>query len=188
MTNLTQKQIAVIVTFIPGCERTTSSVIGEDLNRFSLLMYDDPRDGYTSSGSEELLNDYQVGLFHDGDNFVSSNAWYPIYQPNMFWVGNPKPSIGLHVVCNDCAVVNVPEMEKNNMTVYPNPATNNFTVNLGDNDAKATIQLFNIVGQQVYSETITGSAQVNVANLHSGVYMLKVNQNGNVTTTKVVVK
>jgi hypothetical protein len=186
LSNLTQKQIAVIVTFIPGCERTTASVIGEDLNRFSLLMYDDPRDGYTSYGSDELLNDYQMGLFHDGDNFLSG-AWYPIYQPNIFWVGNPKPSIGLHVICNDCETVNVPEIEKNNPTVYPNPATNNFTVNLG-NDEKANIQLFNIVGQQVYSETITGSANVNVANLHSGVYMLKINQNGKSYTTKVVVK
>jgi hypothetical protein len=187
LANITEKSIAVIVTFIPGCERTPSSVIGEDLDRFQMLMYDDPREGYSTAGSEQLLNDYQTGLFHDGDNFISSNAWYPIYQPNMFWVGNPKPSIGLLVTCNDCGVVNVPEIEKNNVTVYPNPATNNFTVNLG-NDEKANIQLFNIVGQQVYSETITGTAQVSVANLNSGVYMLKINQNGKVYTTKVVVK
>jgi len=80
-----------------------------------------------------------------------------------------------------------PKLKKTNLTVYPNPATNNFTVNTG-NDEKATIQLFNIVGQQVYSETFTGSTNVSVANLHSGVYMLKVNQNGKVNTTKVVVK
>ena len=187
LSNLTQKQIAVIVTFIPGCERTTSSVIGEDLDRFQLLMYDDPREGYSTAGSEQLLSDYQMGLFHDADNFKVNNAWYPIYQPNIFFGGNPKPSIGLHVTCNDCGIVNVPEIEKTNMTVYPNPATNHFTVNMG-NDEKASIQLFNIVGQQVYSETFTGSTNVSVANLRSGVYMLKVNQNGKVNTTKVVVK
>jgi hypothetical protein len=60
-------------------------------------------------------------------------------------------------------------------------------VNLG-NDEKANIQLFNIVGQLVYNENIVGTAQVNVANLHTGVYMLKVNQNGKVYTTKVVVR
>jgi hypothetical protein len=38
------------------------------------------------------------------------------------------------------------------------------------------------------SETITGTAQVNVANLNSGVYMLKINQNGKSYTTKVIVK
>lgn len=182
-----KKQLAVIVTFIPGMDRTPASVIGEDLDRFSMLMYDDPRDGYTTNGSDELLHDCQAGLFHDADNFQPSQAWYPIYQPNNFWVGNPKPSIGLHVICNDCGVVNVPEIEKNNITVYPNPATNNFTVNLG-NDEKANIQLFNIVGQLVYNENIVGTAQVNVANLHTGVYMLKVNQNGKVYTTKVVVR
>ena len=89
--------------------------------------------------------------------------------------------------CTECEVVNVPEIEKKNPTIYPNPATNNFTINLG-NDEKANIQLFNIVGQQVYSETITGTAQVNVSNLNSGVYMLKINQNGKVYTTKVIVK
>lgn len=188
LSNISAKQIVVIATFIPGCARTPSSVIGTDLSSFRTPLYDDARDGYGDWGTPELLSDYQTGLFTDADNFIPGKYFYNVYQPNLFWDGNPKPWFNLRVTCNDCEVVNVPDIEKNNMTVYPNPATNNFTVNLGDNDAKATIQLFNIVGQQVYSETITGSAQVNVANLHSGVYMLKVNQNGNVTTTKVVVK
>ena len=188
LTNITQKQMAVAVTFIPGNDRTPNSVIGTDLNEFRTAMYDDPRDGYDGTwGTPEILEDYQVGLFTDADNFISSAYFYNVYQPNLFWGGNPKPWIALRVTCNDCGVVNVPEIEKNNLTVYPNPATNKFTVDLG-NDEKANIQLFNLVGQQVYSETITGSAQVNVSNLHSGVYMLKVNQNGKVTTTKVVVK
>ena len=188
LTNLNQKQMAVAFTFIPGCDRTPSSVIGTDLSTFRTAMYDDPRDGYDGTwGTAEILEDYQIGLFIDADNYIPGNYFYNVYQPNLFWSGNPKPWISMRVTCNDCEVVSVPELEKNNPTVYPNPATNNFTVNLG-NDEKADIQLFNIVGQMVYSETITGSAQVNVANLHSGVYMLKVNQNGKVYTTKVVVK
>lgn len=187
LSNLSSKQLVVTVTFIPGCARTPNSIIGTDLSAFRTALYGEPRDGYSTTGSDELLEDYQQGLFHDADNFITSSAWYNLYQPNIFWSSNPKPDISLRVTCNDCGVVNVPEIEKNNLTVYPNPATNKFTVDLG-NDEKANIQLFNLVGQQVYNETITGSAQVNVSNLHSGVYMLKVNQNGKVTTTKVVVK
>lgn len=187
LSNISAEQIAVIVTFVPGCDRTPTSVIGTDLSTFRTALYGDPRDGYTDWGSTQLLEDYQLGLFTDADNFKAGGYFYNVYQPNVFWSSNPKPWINLRVTCNNCEVVNVPEIEKNNMTVYPNPATNNFTVNLG-NDEKANIQLFNIVGQQVYSENITGSAQVSVANLHSGVYMLKVNQNGKSYTTKVVVK
>ena len=187
LTNTSAEQIVVIVTFIPGCDRTPTSVIGTDLSTFRTPLYGDPRDGYADWGTPEVLGDYQLGLFTDGDNFKAGGFFYNVYQPNLFFGSNPKPWINLRVTCNNCEVVNVPELDKNNVTVYPNPATNNFTVNLG-NDEKANIQLFNIVGQQVYSETITGSAQVNVANLRSGVYMLKINQNGKSYTTKVVVK
>ena len=185
--NLSAKQVTVIATFIPGCDRTPTSVIGTDLSTFRTALYDDPRDGYGDWSTPEVLEDYQLGLFTDADNFIPGKYFYNVYQPNIFWGGNPKAWMSLRVTCNNCEVVNVPEIEKKSLTVYPNPATNNFTVNLG-NDEKANIQLFNIVGQQVYSETFTGSTTVNVANLHSGVYMLKVNQNGKVYTTKVVVK
>lgn len=188
LSNLTQKQMAVTVTFIPGSERNPNSLIGTDLSTFRTPMYDDPREGYDGTwGTPQVLEDYQIGLFHDADNFKSSSYFYNLYQPNIFWGGNPKPWISLLVSCNDCETVDVPELDKKTLTVYPNPATNHFTVNTG-NDEKASIQLFNIVGQQVYSETFTGSTTVSVANLHSGVYMLKVNQNGKVNTTKVVVK
>lgn len=187
LSNLTQKQLAVVVTFIPGCDRTPNSLIGTDLSEFRTPMYKEVREGYSDWGSEQLLSDYQTGLFTDADNFISGNYFYNVYQPNVVWTGNPKPWISLLVTCNDCEIVNVPELEKKNITVYPNPATNHFTVNTG-NDEKASIQLFNIVGQQVYSETFTGSTTVSVANLRSGVYMLKVNQNGKINTTKVVVK
>ncbi len=148
-------------------------------------------DGGWFTPTEDILYNANQGAIIGDDNLnqTSPGSWYTDYfYPAPLWNKAVQyPYILTKVSCNDCEIVNVPELEKNNPTVYPNPATNNFTVNLG-NDEKANIELFNIVGQMVYSETITGSAQVNVANLHSGVYMLKVNQNGKTYTTKVVVK
>ena len=153
---------------------------------FSLYTFNsNDNEGYSpASNNPNICNNRSHGGMVRSFNNGDVDYYYP-----MFFFDNynfPK-NLGLKISCTNCEIVNVPELEKNNPTVYPNPATNNFTVNLG-NDEKANIELFNIVGQMVYSETITGSAQVNVANLHSGVYMLKVNQNGKTYTTKVVVK
>jgi len=97
------------------------------------------------------------------------------------------PQMFLKLACNDCVYVGVDEMEKENISVYPNPATNKFTVNLAGSE-KANIEMFNLVGQKVYNSTATEKAEVNVSGFRPGIYMLKVSQNGKVYTSKVVVK
>ena len=200
LTGITNKIVNISYTL----KRDVNNPVPMDSNikDYSYLyawLSSDPREDYFPHDDiagwfqpdDEILNNQNQGTIVQEDNLIYSNpsAWYCKYlYPATIWNKNTSyPDIMVKISCNDCAIVNVPELEKNNPTVYPNPATNNFTVDLG-NDEKANIQLFNIVGQMVYSETITGSTQVNVANLHSGVYMLKVNQNGKTYTTKVIVK
>lgn len=188
LTGITGKKMAVTFTFIPGNDdRTAASIIGTDLNTFRTLMSDDPRENYNNWGTTEMLEDVNGGLFTDSSSFDPSDGWYGAYNPNCFWIGNPHPYLGLKITCNDCAIVNVKDMETKNITVSPNPATNNIKVNLAG-EGKANVQLFNLVGQLVYSETATTNTTINVADLHSGIYMLKVSQNGKVYTSKVVVK
>ena len=92
------------------------------------------------------------------------------------------------VNCSNCAGISVNDLEAKNITVRPNPATNNFTVEL-DNDSQAQVQLFNLVGQVVYNaQTNNQTVNVNISNLNSGVYMLKVTQNGRIYTSKVLVQ
>ena len=187
MNNITDKAIHIAFTYKRGYPVELNDTLQSS---FSLLTWKSNDPNYNLPGTSELrcynlshgdyvreFSDGVTDFFYPGFGMSSSNASFSCHYPRM----------GAKFSCSECEIVNVPEIEKNNPTVYPNPATNNFTVNLG-NDEKANIQLFNIVGQQVYSETITGTAQVNVANLNSGVYMLKINQNGKVYTTKVIVK
>ena len=138
--------------------------------------------------SDELMNDLNHGLLLDDYSLYNSAVFcYGAYDAGTVYTSNLRPDISFHVTCNSCSNVNVEEMEKENITVYPNPASNYLNVTLAGDEA-ATVQLFNLVGQQVYSETAVNSASINVANLKAGVYMLKVSQNGKVYTSKVVVK
>lgn len=116
-----------------------------------------------------------------------TNGLVDFYYPGFMFDEENYPRLYLKVSCTDCAIVGVEDMEKENITVYPNPATNMVNVNLaGDKEAK--VQMFNLVGQQVYNGTATNTASINVSNMKAGVYMLKVSQNGKVYTSKVVVK
>lgn len=197
LNNITGKVINVAYTLKRGYTVPLNDSIKKHTHFYGWIACDPredyypfPDEGSPFTPSDEIFYNYNQGAIISEYNLNQTgyDFFKNYFYPAPIWNKNVQyPDIYLKVSCSDCAIVNVPEIEKTNPTVYPNPATNNFTVNLG-NDEKANIQLFNIVGQQVYSETITGSAQVNVANLNSGVYMLKINQNGKVYTTKVVVK
>ncbi len=189
--NLTDKLVFVSYSFIPGnATRTVASAIGTDINRFVGYTNDDPRSEFASSGSTELMTETNTSLC-GMEHSVKNPAFflYKYFISNSLWNGNlMRPGIWLHATCNDCEWVGVEEMATKNITIRPNPATDNFTVDLKDN-SNAQIELYNLVGQVVYSDNVqTQTVHVNVSNLNGGVYMLKVTQNGKVFTSKVIIK
>ncbi|MBK9637268.1 MAG: Omp28-related outer membrane protein [Bacteroidetes bacterium] len=80
------------------------------------------------------------------------------------------------------------------MSVYPNPASQStqLEVNL-KNSSKYVIEMFDMLGKSVYSQQFNGSTGKNVFNiplngLNAGMYMVKVNVNGSVLTSRLIVK
>jgi hypothetical protein len=60
--------------------------------------------------------------------------------------------------------------------IYPNPANDKVSINL-KNYGNATIQLFNILGQEVKTVyTTENKVEVNVSDLNSGIYFIRVDQ------------
>lgn len=193
LTDISGKVMAVTLTFIPGNERTPESIIGTDISRFTSRMYIEPREEYLDYGSEELCNDFNVSLWTGAFQFDPEDNWYGSYMPTSFIVnmeGNmlrPFPFIQLNITAHNSFCINVEDMEEQNIAVYPNPATDNIRVNLVG-DGKAHIQLFNLLGQQMYSENATNTALIDVSNFDTGIYVLKVTQNGKIYTSKLIVK
>ena len=196
LNNLTDKTFHIAYTFKRGYALGLNDTIA-NFSRFNAWIVKDPRPDYYMHNSGDWAafvdnGNYNIGGIIDSDtrydiDAAPGNWYYRMYYPCPFWGSFHYPMIMPKISCADCALVGVEEMEKENITVYPNPATNKFTVNLAGSE-KANIEMFNLVGQKVYSSTATEKAEINVSSFRPGIYMLKVSQNGKVYTSKVVVK
>lgn len=79
------------------------------------------------------------------------------------------------------------EFEVAEFSIYPNPVTSGF-VNITSNQAESlAIEVYDILGKQVKSETITNN-RLDVSNLGTGIYIVKLTQNGASVTKKLVIR
>jgi hypothetical protein len=73
------------------------------------------------------------------------------------------------------------------LKVYPNPLTGN-TLNItSDNNADKTVVIYDVLGKQVLTAQVTNGT-VNAAALTTGVYIVKITEEGKTATKKLVVR
>jgi len=75
-------------------------------------------------------------------------------------------------------------LEKGSMKVYPNPATNNFTIEL-DNHVEKSIEVtvYDLQGKLIYMNSISQRLEVNASEWSSGFYFIRV---GNINTKLII--
>tara|TARA_R110002049_G_scaffold30496_5_gene104439 strand:- start:9256 stop:12528 length:3273 start_codon:yes stop_codon:yes gene_type:complete len=92
---------------------------------------------------------------------------------------------GVTDITFECDVLGTDENTIEGFAFYPNPADN--TINFSSIDTIENVTLYNILGQEVVSRTIDATtAQIDVHNLASGTYIMKVSVNGELGTYKVI--
>lgn len=79
------------------------------------------------------------------------------------------------------------------MTVFPNPSSGLFTMNLIEFDEIVNMQLISLDGKEVYSEIIDCNSlkyakQYDFKNLKSGIYLLHIQSDNNELTQKLIIK
>ncbi len=76
----------------------------------------------------------------------------------------------------------------NQISIYPNPNNGNFTIE-SNNNAKQTMQLYDVNGKLVLSQTINGKTMIDADILNEGVYNISIiNDQGVVNKRLVIVK
>jgi Secretion system C-terminal sorting domain len=80
------------------------------------------------------------------------------------------------------------------MNLYPNPASSNFAITFDTHSAEpATINVYNIMGEIVFTQQITysshgaGNAQINTDEWANGMYTVSIVCNGHTTSSRLVV-
>ena len=89
--------------------------------------------------------------------------------------------------CFEYQFVSIPEEDAIEFSVYPNPNSGNFTIQLPSLE-KAEASIIDVQGRLVHSQTIyQGSTQVDLM-LESGVYFVQVKNAGTSSVTRIVIR
>jgi hypothetical protein len=83
--------------------------------------------------------------------------------------------------------LSVSQSDLNSFSVYPNPVSTGFVNITSANAGNMTISVFDVLGKQVINQTVSNN-RLNVSTLNSGVYIMKISQNGTSSTKKLVIK
>ena len=87
----------------------------------------------------------------------------------------------------DIAVLSNQNNEIAGLKVYPNPVSNGVLHVESNLNTERTISLFDVLGKQVLNTT-TSNNTINIANLNSGIYIIKITEGGKTATRKLVIK
>jgi hypothetical protein len=73
------------------------------------------------------------------------------------------------------------------LIMYPNPVSNGVLHIESNLNTERTISLFDVLGKQVL-KTTTSNNTINIGNLNSGIYIIKISEGGKTATRKLVIK
>lgn len=75
----------------------------------------------------------------------------------------------------------------NNISIYPNPSKNQLTIDSDIYNSEMKIEIYNTLGQEVYSTTLTNSkTTIDISQLSSNVYLMKLISDSSFTYKKFV--
>ena len=81
----------------------------------------------------------------------------------------------------------IEELEGTSISIYPNPATNVLNIDVSGNMQKLT--LINPAGQIVFSQEVdAGITSIDLNNLDKGLYFVRIENENNTTTRKIIIQ
>ncbi len=99
------------------------------------------------------------------------------------YVNNTCDGIGSHSITT---LSNI-DFESTEFTIYPNPSNGSVKINFENTNENYIVQVFSILGQKVFEKTYNNSSSLAINNLQKGVYFIKITNNSQSFTKKLIV-
>jgi PKD repeat protein len=130
-------------------------------------------------------------------DFGDGNVYAGFDNPTHEYQANGSYTVCLEVengngcteeICKTIEVVgvSVKEIAKNNtVLIYPNPSNGQFTLQL---PSTSLVTVTNVIGKEVYRNTLTGTSAIDLSNLSAGTYFVSVKGGDFNQTKKMVIR
>lgn len=84
------------------------------------------------------------------------------------------------------ASVGIKDIQKENISLYPNPTNNQFTIT---NAINSNLKIVDMVGRVVFNDILKSNNQtISVKNLNKGIYVVEINNKGKISNQKLIIK
>ncbi len=74
------------------------------------------------------------------------------------------------------------------LNIYPNPVQNGNLFISSDNSSDKAVYIYSITGKQVFNGEVENGESINISNLKSGVYLIKIIENDKIAVQKLMIK
>jgi len=145
----------VVSQVYPGTRIGTFNVMNEDGSTFSKQLTFNLN--YSGSGVKTRTT---CSVFKPNSTILASNSTTSKVPSNFTGLG----TYTLSAQSSEAST---------NFSLYPNPASNSFSINLGNK--VDVLNILDLNGKKVLSQFVNGSAEINISSLANGIYIVDVN-------------
>ena len=122
-------------------------------------------------------------------NFIYNGSPWPSLREREDLIGYMKSGINYGTILNDSMFLSTPTLNNTqlDLKVYPNPTKDNITIETQFNENEIDLIIYNLNGLELLKQQIKDNkTQINISNLESGVYYLKLITDKKVTVRKII--
>ena len=194
------------IEIVPGCTYETACNFNQEANQndMSCIFPGDDCDDNDESTENDIYNDececegealqggctYEAACNYDPEAEFDNNT--------CLFVGDPcddeDPNTEDDEIQDDCECAGTPistvdELDALSVLIYPNPASNNLTVDLGDlNGINTTIKLYDSLSKLIFEKQSSSTLMINVSGFAKGMYSLELSTDEQVLRSQVIIK